>query len=63
MTSGLQPADLVIVAGRPSMGKTTLVMNMAENVAIQDTKSVLVVSHENAASLLGNADDVITGAH
>lgn len=38
MTSGLQPSDLIIVAGRPSMGKTTLVMNMAENVAIQGKK-------------------------
>jgi replicative DNA helicase len=31
-TSGLQPSDLIIVAGRPSMGKTTIAMNMAENV-------------------------------
>ncbi len=35
MTSGLQPSDLVIVAGRPSMGKTTFAMNIAENVAIK----------------------------
>src|SRR5690606_27323869 len=34
MTSGLQRSDLVIVAGRPSMGKTSLAMNMAENVAV-----------------------------
>jgi len=34
MTSGLQPADLVIVAGRPSMGKTTFSMNIAENVVV-----------------------------
>lgn len=34
MTSGLQPGDLIIVAGRPSMGKTTIAMNMAENVAV-----------------------------
>ncbi|KTC68051.1 replicative DNA helicase [Legionella birminghamensis] len=46
MTSGLQPSDLIIVAGRPSMGKTTLVMNMAENVAIQGKKNVLVFSME-----------------
>lgn len=46
MTSGLQPSDLVIVAGRPSMGKTTLVMNMAEHAAIQSGKPVLVFSME-----------------
>jgi replicative DNA helicase len=46
LTSGLQPSDLIIVAGRPSMGKTTLVMNMAEHAAIQSTKIVLVFSME-----------------
>jgi replicative DNA helicase len=46
MTSGLQPSDLIIVAGRPSMGKTTLVMNIAEHVAIQAAKPVLVFSME-----------------
>ncbi|WP_058534584.1 replicative DNA helicase [Legionella saoudiensis] len=46
MTSGLQPSDLIIVAGRPSMGKTTLVMNMAEHVAIQSKKPVIVYSME-----------------
>ncbi|CDZ78791.1 Replicative DNA helicase [Legionella massiliensis] len=46
MTSGLQPSDLVIVAGRPSMGKTTLVMNMAEHAAIKSSKPVLVFSME-----------------
>lgn len=46
MTSGLQPSDLVIVAGRPSMGKTTLVMNMAEHGAIKSNKPVLVFSME-----------------
>ena len=46
LTSGLQPADLVIVAGRPSMGKTTFVMNIAEHTAIQSQKPVLVFSME-----------------
>lgn len=46
MTSGLQPADLIIVAGRPSMGKTTIAMNMAENVAIKGDKAVAVFSME-----------------
>ncbi|KTC78965.1 replicative DNA helicase [Legionella cherrii] len=52
MTSGLQPADLVIVAGRPSMGKTTLVMNMAEHAAIKSGKPVLVFSMEMPADSL-----------
>lgn len=46
LTSGLQPADLVIVAGRPSMGKTTIAMNMAENIALNCDKPVLVFSME-----------------
>lgn len=51
-TSGLQPSDLVIVAGRPSMGKTTLVMNMAEHAAIKGGKPVLVFSMEMPADSL-----------
>lgn len=46
MTSGLQKGDLVIVAGRPSMGKTTLAMNIAEHAAIKSKKPVLVFSME-----------------
>jgi len=46
LTSGLQPADLIIVAGRPSMGKTTIAMNMAENVAIKSGQPVAVFSME-----------------
>ncbi len=46
MTSGLQPADLIIVAGRPSMGKTSLAMNMAENVSVGSKKPVAVFSME-----------------
>lgn len=46
MTSGLQPSDLIIVAGRPSMGKTTFAMNLAENVAIKSKMPVVIFSME-----------------
>ena len=46
LTAGLQPADLIILAGRPSMGKSALAINIAEHVAIQGQKSVAVFSME-----------------
>ncbi len=46
MTSGLQQSDLMIIAGRPSMGKTILAMNIAEHVAIKSRLPVLVFSLE-----------------
>jgi len=46
MTAGLQPGDLIVVAGRPSMGKTTLALNMAENAAIGKGVPVAVFSME-----------------
>ncbi|HYA38651.1 MAG TPA: replicative DNA helicase [Candidatus Methylomirabilis sp.] len=46
MTSGLQPSDLVIIAGRPSMGKTSLAMNIAENAAVGHKIPVAVFSME-----------------
>ena len=52
LTTGLQSSDLIIVAGRPSMGKTTLAMNMAEHVAIKAGKPVLVFSMEMPADSL-----------
>lgn len=52
MTTGLHAGDLVIVAGRPSMGKTILGMNMAEHAAIRSKKSVLVFSLEMPAESL-----------
>ncbi|MEO8157074.1 MAG: replicative DNA helicase [Betaproteobacteria bacterium] len=52
MTSGLQPGDLVIVAGRPSMGKTSLALNMAEHVALESGLPVGVFSMEMGASQL-----------
>jgi len=45
-TSGLQQSDLVIVAGRPSMGKTAFAMNLVENVALEAKKPVAVFSME-----------------
>jgi replicative DNA helicase len=46
MTSGLQPSDLIIIAGRPSMGKTTFAMNIAEHVIMKRKSPVLVFSME-----------------
>ena len=45
-TSGMQPGDLVIVAGRPSMGKTAFALNMAEHVALSLGLPVLIFSME-----------------
>ncbi|MEO8343429.1 MAG: replicative DNA helicase [Gallionella sp.] len=52
MTSGLQPGDLVIVAGRPSMGKTAFSINIAENVAMDSKLPVAIFSMEMAATQL-----------
>jgi replicative DNA helicase len=52
MTSGLQPGDLVIVAGRPSMGKTAFSLNVAENVALDTGLPVAVFSMEMGATQL-----------
>lgn len=45
-TGGLQKGDLIIIAGRPSMGKTAIAMNIAEHVAIVDSLPVMVFSLE-----------------
>jgi replicative DNA helicase len=50
MTSGLQGGDLVVVAGRPSMGKTALALNIAEYVAVDNGLPVAVFSMEMSAS-------------
>ncbi|MGO2132688.1 MAG: replicative DNA helicase [Halomonas sp.] len=52
MTSGLQPSDLVIIAGRPSMGKTTFAMNLVEHAVISGDKPVMVFSMEMPAESL-----------
>ncbi len=46
MTAGLQPSDLIILAGRPSMGKTAFAMNIAQNAALADNIGVAVFSLE-----------------
>ena len=52
MTSGLQAGDLVIVAGRPSMGKTSLAMNIAESAALGSKLPVAIFSMEMPGELL-----------
>ncbi len=52
LTSGLQKGDLIIVAGRPSMGKTTFAMNLVENTAIKTKANVAVFSMEMASEQL-----------
>nr|VFK17057.1 MAG: primary replicative DNA helicase [Candidatus Kentron sp. LFY] len=51
-TSGLQSGDLIIIAGRPSMGKTALAMNIAEHAAIKDRLPVGIFSMEMSAEQL-----------
>jgi replicative DNA helicase len=52
MTSGLQPGDLIVVAGRPSMGKTALALNIAEHVAVDNGLPVAVFSMEMSSAQL-----------
>lgn len=52
MTAGLQKGELIIIAGRPSMGKTSFAMNIAENVAIKSQQPVLIFSMEMPAEAL-----------
>ena len=52
LTTGLHPGDLVIIAGRPSMGKTSLALNIAEHVALYEKKAAAVFSMEMPAEQL-----------
>ncbi len=52
MTSGLQPSDLIVVAGRPSMGKTSFAMNMVENAVLGQKNPIMVFSMEMPAEQL-----------
>ncbi len=52
MTSGMQPGDLIIVAGRPSMGKTAFSVNIGEHVAVEEGLPVAIFSMEMGATQL-----------
>lgn len=52
MTSGLQPSEMIVIAARPSMGKTSLAMNIAESVAVDQNLPVGVFSLEMVAEAL-----------
>lgn len=52
MTAGLQPGDLVVLAARPSMGKTAFALNIAEHVAVQESLPAVVFSMEMGAAQL-----------
>ena len=53
-TSGLQPSDLVLVAARPSMGKTAFVLNIADHTAVRHEKTCLIFSLEMSKEQLVN---------
>jgi replicative DNA helicase len=71
LTAGLQPSDLIILAGRPSMGKTALAMNIARNAATQQNVAIAVFSLEMSEEQLAlrmlcsesrvNSQDLRTG--
>ena len=52
--SGLQPSDMILVAARPSMGKTAFVLNIAQHVAFKENKSVVIFSLEMSKGQLVN---------
>ena len=52
MTSGLHPAEMIVIAARPSMGKTALAMNIVENVAVNENRPVAVFSLEMSSQQL-----------
>ena len=53
LTAGLQPSDLIIVAGRPSMGKTAFALNIAQHVGITGKQGVAIFSLEMSKEQLG----------
>lgn len=53
-TAGMQPSDLILIAARPSMGKTAFVLNIAQHVAFKQNKSVVIFSLEMSKEQLVN---------
>ena len=53
-TSGFQPSDLILIAARPSMGKTAFVLNVAQNMAFKEGKTVAIFSLEMSKEQLVN---------
>ena len=53
-TAGMQPSDLILIAARPSMGKTAFVLNIAQHVAFHESKSVAIFSLEMSKEQLVN---------
>ncbi len=54
MTTGLHGSELIILAARPSMGKTTFALNIARNAALKDNRSIAIFSLEMSKEQLGN---------
>ncbi|MEJ7137496.1 replicative DNA helicase [Amphibiibacter pelophylacis] len=54
MTSGLQPGDLIVLAARPSMGKTAFALNIAQHVAVEESLPVIIFSMEMGADQIVN---------
>lgn len=52
--SGLQPSDLILIAARPSMGKTAFVLNIADYIAVRRQKTCLIFSLEMSKEQLVN---------
>jgi replicative DNA helicase len=63
MTSGLQPGDMIVVAGRPSMGKTAFALNIAEHVGVEQRLPVAIFSLEMSGPQLATRFPVIGGPH